>query len=88
MHGKQKAQSSTVKKELGFLRQVFYHAANEWPEDWDCFFSDFTNPLGRVMKGLRDNVRIRYVTDHEAKKLAPVLPLWLFDIVVTAAGTG
>jgi hypothetical protein len=45
-------------KEFGFLRQVFYHAANEWSEDWDCFFSDFTNPVGRVMKGLRDNVRI------------------------------
>ncbi len=88
MHGKRKAEASTVKKELGFLRQVFYHAANEWEDDWDGYFSNYTNPVSRIMKGLRDNERIRYVMDDEAKRLALVLPAWLGDIVITAAGTG
>jgi integrase len=83
-----KAGQSTVRKELSFLRQVFNHASNEWEDDWGGFFKDYVNPVKKLMRGLKDNERTRYVTDEEAKKLARALPVWLLDIVLVLCETG
>lgn len=87
-HRSRNAGESTVKKELSFLRQAFNHAIDAWDDDWDGFFKTFSNPVKKVIKGMADGERIRYVTEQEASALAKHLPQWLFDIVVVACDTG
>lgn len=88
IHQKRKAGESTVRKELSFLRQVFNHACEEWEDDWGGYFKGFVNPVKKVIKGLEDNERTRYLTQKEAQDLARVLPEWLFEIVVVSCETG
>lgn len=88
IHQKRKAGESTVRKELSFLRQVFNHASEEWEDDWGEYFKGFVNPVKRVIKGLQDNERTRYLTQKEAQDLARVLPEWLFNVVVVSCETG
>ncbi|MFA5073724.1 MAG: site-specific integrase [Nitrospirota bacterium] len=88
IHQNRKASESTVKKELSFLRQVFSHAANEWEDEWSGYFKTFVNPIKKVIKGLKDNERTRYITQKEANNLARYMPEWLFNIVIIAAETG
>ena len=87
-HGARQAGHATVKKELSFLRQVFNHASLEWEEDWGGFFKNFVNPVKRVIKGLAENKRIRYLSEKEAQDLAIALPQWLFEFVVVSCETG
>lgn len=88
IHGKRKAGESTVKKELSFLRQVFNHASTTWDDDWDGFFQGYINPVQKVIKGMSDRERIRYVTESEAEALSKHLPAWLLDIVIVACDSG
>lgn len=88
MHGKRKAGESTVKKELSYLRQVFSHASDAWEEDWGGYFTNYVNPVKKVIKGMSDNARTRYVIKDEALALAKTLPEWLFDIVIVSCETG
>jgi hypothetical protein len=53
-----RAGESTVKKELSFLRQVFNKAIDEWE------IMEF-NPVKRVIKGLKDVKRVRYVLPED-----------------------
>lgn len=75
------ATASTVKKELSFLRQVFGTAIEEWEL---CT----TNPVRKVIKGLKDEKRVRFVTPDEAEKLRFTIPVWLKPIVIVACQTG
>lgn len=88
MHGKRKAGEATVKKELSLLRQVINHAVNEWEDDWGGYFLHYVNPVKRVIRGMKEAKRIRYLTEDEASALAKTLPTWLFDIVVVSCETG
>ncbi|MGD0283590.1 MAG: site-specific integrase [Dissulfurispiraceae bacterium] len=84
-----KAGQSTVKKELAFLRAVFNTAIDEWEDDWDEYFKGHPlNPVKKVIKGLKDNKRIRYVTPDEAQKLRFTLPEWIKPMVIVACHTG
>lgn|GEM_PF-1323943 len=90
-----KAGDSTVRKELSFLRQVLNKAMDVWDssEDWNGYFSDyFANPVKKVIKDLKDQVRERYVTPAEAKDLANSLVgsrlKHLLDIAVVGCDTG
>ncbi len=76
-----KAGESTVKRELSFLRGVFNKAIDEWEL---CSF----NPVRKVIKGLKDKKRVRYVLPEEAEKLRFTLPAWLKPIVVVGCHTG
>jgi len=87
-HGRGKGRTageSTVKKELSFLRQVFTKAIEEWEL---CE----SNPVRKVIKGLKDKKRVRYVLVDEAVKLAGALSqskmTCLKDMVVIACSTG
>jgi len=87
-HGRGKGRAageSTVKKELSFLRQVFTKAVEEWEL---CE----SNPVRKVIKGLKDNKRVRYVLAEEAVKLSEALSqskmTCLKDMVVIACSTG
>jgi integrase len=72
----------TVRKELGFLRQIFYVAIDEWEYCKE-------NPVRKVMKRLpKEERRVRYVLPEEAQKLAFTLPAWLRPLIVTACQTG
>lgn len=79
------AGESTVKKELSFLRQVFNKAIDEWELCKD-------NPVKKVIKGLKDIKRVRYILPDEAVKLPCALsqsPLpYLKEIVIIGCGTG
>ncbi len=88
IHQKRKAGASTVRKELSFLRQVFNHACVEWEDDWGGYFKGFVNPVKKVIRGLVDNERTRYLTQKEAQDLARALPGWLFEIVMVCCETG
>lgn len=88
VHKGRKAGESTVRKELSFLRQVFNYASEEWEEDWGGYFRNFANPVRKVIKGLKDNDRTRYLSQKEAQDLAAALPEWLFEIVVVSCETG
>ena len=79
-----------VKKELSFLRAVWNTALEEWDEDYDGYFArNRINPVSkRTMTRLKENERMRYLTEDEAKKLAPHLPHWLVPIIVAAVDTG
>jgi integrase len=84
-----KAGQSTVKRELAFLRAVFNKAIGEWDDDWDEYFKDHPlNPVKKVIKGLKDNKRVRYVTPEEAQKLRVTLPEWIKPMVIVACHTG
>jgi integrase len=84
-----RAGASTIKRELGFLRHIFNIAMNEWEDDWDEYFKDHPlNPVKKVIRGLKDPERIRYVSPDEAQRLRLTLPDWLRPIVIVAAGTG
>lgn len=87
-HGRGKGRTageSTVKKELSFLRQVFARTIEEWEL---CE----TNPVRKVIKGLKDTKRVRYVLADEAVKLSAALSQskmsCLKDMVVIACSTG
>jgi integrase len=75
------AGESTVKKELAFLRQVFNMAIDEW-EIYNI------NPVKKVIKGLKDRKRVRYVLPEEAERLRFTLPSWLRPLVIVACHTG
>ncbi len=49
---------------------------------------DFRDPVKKVIKGLEDVKRTRYITQEEAQKLAGAFPEWLFDMVVVSCETG
>lgn len=95
-HGRGKgrqAGKSTIKKELSFLRQVFNKAIDEWGSSWGGYFKlHQVNPVRKVMKGLQDVKRVRYVTPEEAEKLAVTLTQSqledLTDMVVVGCSTG
>jgi len=87
-HGKRMAGESTVKKELSFLRQVINFAIEEWDEDWDGYFQHYVNPVKRVIKGMREGRRVRYLSPDEAVALSRELPSWLFDMVIVFCETG
>lgn len=92
MHGKgkgRKAGPSTVKKELGFLRQVLNYAMAEWDEDWDGYFKKYpADPVKKVMRGLKDVERCRLISHAEAATLSGTLPIWLAPIVIVGCQTG
>ena len=89
LYRKRKAGQSTVKKELAFLRTVFNKAIDEWDEDWGGYFKEHPlNPVRKVIKGLKDNKRVRYVMPDEAEKLNLKLPAWLKPIVIVGCQTG
>lgn len=88
-----KASASTVKKELSFLRQVLNKAMDVWDDDWGGYFKDYeSNPVKKVIKGLKDVERKRYVMPAEARKLAVSLAKSkmrrLKDMVVIGCDTG
>jgi integrase len=84
-----RAGQSTIRKELSFLRQIFNKAINDWEEHWDGYFKNNpVNPVRKVIKGLKDNPRRRYVHPEEAEKLRFALPAWLKPIVVVGCQTG
>jgi integrase len=84
-----KAGKSTVKKELSFLRGVFSKTIDEWEEDWGGYFKDNPiNPVKKVIKGLKDVERSRYVLPEEAVKLRFTLPQWMKPIVMVGCQTG
>ncbi|MGD0885907.1 MAG: site-specific integrase [Thermodesulfovibrionales bacterium] len=90
-----RAGKSTVKKELSFLRMVFNRAIDDWDgeEDWGGYFkSHDSNPVKKVIKGLKDVERTRYIKPKEAKKLADSLAKskmrYLTDMVVIGCNTG
>lgn len=95
-HGRGKgrqAGKSTIKKELSFLRQVFNKAIDEWGSSWGGYFKlHQVNPVRKVMKGLQDVKRVRYVTPEEAEKLAVTLAQSqledLTDMVIVGCSTG
>jgi hypothetical protein len=65
---RKKAGQSTIKKELAFLRMIFNKAIDEWDDDWDGYFrSNPVNPVRKVIKGLKENKRVRYVMPDEAQ---------------------
>jgi integrase len=80
-----KAGESTLKKELSFLRHVFNKAIDEWEL---CEI----NPVKKVIRGLKDMRRVRYVLSAEAVKLSDALSqskmTCLKDMVVIACSTG
>jgi integrase len=72
----------TVRKELGFLRQIFNVAIDEWEYCKE-------NPVRKVMKKLpKEERRVRYVLPEEAEKLRFTIPSWLRPFIVTACQTG
>lgn len=88
-----RAGKSCVKKELSFLRQVFNKAVDEWGSSWGGYFETHqANPVRKVLKGLKDVKRVRYVSPEEAEKLAITLsqsPLeYLKDMVIVGCSTG
>ena len=84
-----KAGQSTVKREFAFLRAVFNKGIEEWEDDWDEYFKDHPrNPVKKVIKGLKENKRVRYVTPDEAEKLKVTLPEWIRAMVIVACHTG
>lgn len=84
-----KAGQSTIKKELAFLRMIFNKAIDEWDDDWDGYFRDHpVNPVRKVIKGLKENKRIRYIMPDEAQRLNLTLPAWLKPIVIVGCHTG
>lgn len=46
------------------------------------------NPVRKVIKGLKENKRVRYVTPDEAHKLRFALPEWIKPMVIVACHTG
>ncbi len=87
------AGESTVKKELSFLRQVFSYAINEWDEDWNGYFKENdANPVKKVIKGLKDRKRVRYILKEEAYKLRKALMEsqmgYLKEMVIVGCQTG
>jgi len=87
------AGKSCVKKELSFLRQVFNKAIDEWGESWGRYFTtNQINPVRKVLKGLKDVKRVRYVTAEEAGKLSASLSVsklrYLKDMVIVGCSSG
>jgi integrase len=86
---RRKAGQSTIKKELAFLRMIFNKAIDEWDDDWDEYFKhNPVNPVRKVIKGLKENKRVRYVMPDEAQKLKLTIPRWLKPIVMVGCHTG
>lgn len=88
-----RAGDSTLKKELGFLRQIFNKAIDEWDDDWNGYFrKNPDNPARRAIKGLKEVERVRYVLPEEAEKLRISLKqskmALLPEIVIVACQTG
>ncbi len=91
VHGRGKgrvAGASTVKRELSFLRAVLNYAIDEWDDDWEGYFRDYTNPVGKVIKRLEDEERNRTITPEEARELNKTIPSWLKPMVIMASQTG
>lgn len=81
--GRKKAavSESTVKKELGYLNQVFTTAIELWSDDWNGYFRFYNhNPVKVVMKGMTDVERT--ISSEEAIALRKTLPAWLKPLVI------
>ena len=88
-----RAGKSCVKKELSFLRQVFNKAFDEWENAWGGYFRlNQVNPVRKVLKGLQDIKRVRYIMPEEAEKLAVSLAQskmrYLHDMVIIGCSSG
>jgi integrase len=71
------------------LKAVLNKAMLEWGDAWGGHFGKLTmNPVKRVIKGLRDTERSRYVMEDEAQKLATAMPRWLMQMVIVSCSTG
>ena len=78
---KRKVGESTVKRELSFCAAFL---ARPLMNGRFCNY----NPVRKVIKGLKENKRVRYVLPDEAEKLRFTLPAWLKPIVVIGCHTG
>jgi hypothetical protein len=77
---KRAVSESTVKRELSFLRGVFYTAIEMWndDDDWDKYFRINTQkPVTAVLKGMSDTEREKTVFPEEALALKKTLPACL-----------
>jgi len=78
-----------VKRELSFMRQLFNKAINEWDDDWGGYFKNNPlNPVRKVIRGVKDVERVRYVMPEEAQRLRFTIPAWIRPVVIVGCQTG
>jgi integrase len=72
---------ATINRELAVLKKAFNLACREW--EW---VSD--NPVCRVSMEREQNMRDRWLTEAEEKRLVSAAPDWLREVLVFALHTG